>query len=190
MKKKRFLIVVYWLAFLMLMGALLFLYEYHTNKKRAVDNLVYQSNSVIEELPQIVKNDVYSQVDFTMMRYARLDSFLLALENVQTMNRANYIANQFYEVADIKGLAFYNENGKVISVIGDYTTRDLDKDSIELFTEAYQELSYDYEIVDENMDDYMEYMFSSYTLSDSTDTNFMIKKSGPWGRRTISHWMN
>ena len=180
MKKKRFLIVVYWLAFLMLMGALLFLYEYHTNKKRAVDNLVYQSNSVIEELPQIVKNDVYSQVDFTMMRYARLDSFLLALENVQTMNRASYIANQFYEVADIKGLAFYNENGKVISVIGDYTTRDLDKDSIELFTEAYQELSYDYEIVDENMDDYMEYMFSSYTLSDSTDTNFMIKKSGPW----------
>ena len=60
MKKKRILIIVYWLAFLILTGALLFLYEYHTYKKKAVDNLVYQSNSVMEELPQIVKNDIYS----------------------------------------------------------------------------------------------------------------------------------
>ena len=180
MKKKRILIIVYWLAFLILTGALLFLYEYHTYKKKAVDNLVYQSNSVMEELPQIVKNDIYSQIDFTMMRYARLDSLLLALENVQTMNRANYIAKQFYEVADIKGLAFYNEDGKIISVIGDYTIRELDKDSIELFSEAYQEFTFNYEIMDENMDEYMEYIFSSFTISNDTDTNFMIKKSGPW----------
>jgi len=178
MKKKRILIITFWIAFLALMGVLLFMLEYHSNKKKAIDNLVYQSNIIVDEMPQLVKNNVYSQIDFAMMRNARLSSLLLALEDVQTVNRATYIANQFYEVAGIKGLAFYNKDGRMLSTIGDYSMGELDKDSIDSFLEEYKDISYD--TVDENIDDYMELMFSSIVALDSNGTNFMLKKSGPW----------
>ncbi len=178
MKKKRILIIVYWLVFLILMSALLFLYEYHTCKKKATDNLIYQTNSILEDLPQIVRNDAYAVMDFSMMHSSRLESLLLALENVQTINRANYIANQFYEVAGIKGLAFYNENGKIISTVGDYTSGEFDKDSIEVLSNIYTDDTYSF--MDDNMDYYMEILFSSIAVSDGTSSNFILKKSGPW----------
>ena len=82
-------------------------------KKKAVDNLTEQTNSILEELPQIAKNDAYAQIDYSTMHSAKLDSLLLALQNVHSLNRANSIAEQFYLTAGIKGLAFYDENGKI-----------------------------------------------------------------------------
>ncbi len=178
MKKKRILIIVYWLVFLILAGTLLVLFEYHAYKKKAVDNLTEQTNSILEELPQIAKNDAYAQIDYSTMHSAKLDSLLLALQNVHSLNRANSIAEQFYLTAGIKGLAFYDENGKILSTIGDYTPTEFQNESIDVLADTYTEDVYD--VMDEIMDFYMENLFTSDASAVNDSSNILLKKSGPW----------
>ena len=119
MKKKKISIIIVWVVFLLVVGSLLILYEYNINKKKAVGELKEQADYISGQIPEIIKIDGYAQLDFEMMREARLNSLCLALEDVSTLNRANYIARQFYDVAGIKALAICDEKGKILSKIGD-----------------------------------------------------------------------
>lgn len=178
MKKKKISIIIVWVVFLLVVGSLLILYEYNINKKKAVGELKEQADYISGQIPEIIKIDGYAQLDFEMMREARLNSLCLALEDVSTLNRANYIARQFYDVAGIKALAICDEKGKILSKIGDYSIEELDGAILEEVSQL--DSNYSIEVLENNIEEYQEDILSSDMVSDGDFVSLQVKKSGSW----------
>ena len=187
MKKKRILIIAVWLVFILIAGLFFGAVEYKVHSEQALAELQDQADEVVNQLSTIITNDGYAQLDVKEMREVRLRTLRFALEGEKSLSRAKQVAKDFFEVADVRGLAFYDRNGELITTIGSYS-EDLAIDNPEYlveYAETMEEMS-NREIYEAMMTEdyvlYQGYMLSARSLGEREEENFCfdVTKCGEW----------
>ena len=186
MKKKKFLIIAIWIVFLLIAGLILAAIEYKIQTTKALKELSAQAEVVADQIPTIIRNDGYAQLDVMEMREAQLMALRLALEGETNISKARKVAKNFFEVADARGLAFFDENGEILSTMGNFTDYPY-IDNPEYLVEVAENLEKmsNREIYESMMTDdyvlYQGYMLSDRSIGeDDSGSYFDVTKCGPW----------
>ena len=180
MKKKKITIVIFWLVFLLVAGSLLNIFEYNAYSRKAAQNMVEQTDILASEIRELLKVDGLAQVELYSMRAARLNSFLLTMENVVTLNRAKYLAQKFYDVADIKSLSLVDANGRILYTVGESSYDSFDKDFLAAMDSGDYDKQGEIDSLMNNLEGIEEFLISSEMSGFEDESFLMVTNCGQW----------
>ena len=124
--KKRAIIIVLWLVFLAFVNMVLFSVEsvvYHNKAKEELRDLAV---TVADQIPLLLENDYYTEMDASGMEYAKLNALSLSLGNTEDILEKEDFLRAFEQVANIGELIIYDRNANVVFRCGDDNAIDLD----------------------------------------------------------------
>ena len=178
MKKKQILIIAVWIAFLILASVLLGLLENHLCTKSAHEELLASADMVARKLPDLLENDIYSDMIYAGIRDARMNAVALALEDVNTVGQAKKVLDEVCPEAGLKGLALYDKDRKLVYGYGDYKGFEFDENFAQQMNEITTEDYYN-SILD-NPDYINIYCYSPERLEENFEAYGWATKDGRW----------
>ena len=117
--KKRISIIAVWLIFLVLINFLFFGVESLVYHEKAQDELLDLSVTVAGQIPVLLENDYYTKTDASRMEYAKLKALSIVLEDTDNILDEKSFLEEFEQIANIEGLAVYDQDANVVMTCGD-----------------------------------------------------------------------
>ena len=117
--KKRAIIIVLWLVFLALVNMILFNVESVVYHNKASEELRDLAVTVADQIPLLLENDYYTEMDASAMEYAKLNALSLSLGDTEDIREKEGFLRAFEQAANIEKLNIYEgsylavENGLV-----------------------------------------------------------------------------
>ena len=124
--KKRAIIIVLWLVFLALANMILFNVESVVYHDKASEELRDLAVTVADQIPLLLENDYYTEMDASAMEYAKLNALSLSLGDTEDIREKEGFLRAFEQVANIEKLNIYDRDANVVFKSGDDHAIDLD----------------------------------------------------------------
>ena len=100
--KKRAIIIVLWLVFLALANMILFNVESVVYHNKASEELRDLAVTVADQIPLLLENDYYTEMDASAMEYAKLNALSLSLEDTEDIREKEGFLRAFEQAANIE----------------------------------------------------------------------------------------
>lgn len=124
--KKRAIIIVLWLVFLALVNMILFNVESVVYHDKASEELRDLAVTVADQIPLLLENDYYTEMDASAMEYAKLNALSLSLGDTEDIREKEGFLRAFEQAANIEKLNIYDRDANVVFKSGDDRAIDLD----------------------------------------------------------------
>ena len=113
-KERRVHIVLVWVLFLILAGALFFCVDRYLYYHIAKEELLTQAEVVEKEIPEIYNNDLYSRSIFLYTQTAKLESLGHALQSYDSIDGAKEFLDRYVKAADVDVMVILDKEGNVL----------------------------------------------------------------------------
>jgi len=124
--KKRAMIIALWLVFLAFVNIILFNVESVVYHDKAQEELRDLSVTVADQIPLLLENDYFTEMDASGMDHAKLKALSLTLGNPEDIHEKEDFLTAFEQVANVEKLVIYDRNANVVFTCGDDSTVDMD----------------------------------------------------------------
>ena len=172
-RRKTAILVCVWIVFMAVVGLFFLQAEKQADDEAIRSELTRQADIITAQIPTMLENNYFTQYAAVKMRSAKLKALAWALEDVQDIEEARPLLDDYVENADIRGLSIYDRDGSILYTDGD-SARTLSREEFELFRD-YDSLQY-YDQLNADPKALRNLFFSSlvYTEADTADGKDVI----------------